>query len=454
MKEKNFEVSKQDVTNPNYNQTQGYIDSNKVNHYLFCSHAYEGSGGFKDGGYLIPFERELFYQKRKTFSAYRNFVKPIVNAMVDPVFSAKIVRNTTNDMFQAFIYDADNRGTDLHYFVKEVAILARLHGVVFVIMDNFSEIPNTREEAINQRKLPYVYIQKAYNVDTFVEDDFGKLISITFKCKSVKVDNKELSVKVTYTQDMIIKSYFDGDKIVSQKPTYHGLGKLPVITVYSSMSSDVLPVPPMYDICKLNLCLYNKDSELRDNERAQAFSIFYAQLGNTGGNNNIALGPHAMVNLPADPSITIAPGYASPDSSVLSYLTKSAEDFIDNIFRSAEQNGITGLRSSSSGIEAGYKFLSSNNQLKTTSEFCQDFELKLADMFAHYTNENVEYTVSFPKDFNLFYNQMGVDEALKLMSVDLPNEVKLEIKKMIVSRYLNHLDNDTMGRLYEFIEKN
>ena len=164
MKEKSFDVASKDVTNPNYSQAIGYVDTNKLNPYLFCSHAYEGDAGFRDGNYLIPFERELFYPKRKTFSAYRNFVKPIINAIVDPVFSSKIIRETENDLFQEFIYNCDNKGTDLHYFSKEIATLARLHGVCFVVMDNFSEVPDTRSEAIAQRKLPYIYIQKAYNV--------------------------------------------------------------------------------------------------------------------------------------------------------------------------------------------------------------------------------------------------------------------------------------------------
>lgn len=450
MKEDNFsEPTKSTITNPNYNQAEGFVSPNSVNSYLFCSHVYEGSGGIKDGSYLVPFERELFYQKRKSFSAYRNFFKPIINAVVDPVFSNRIVRQTTNNLFESFIDNCDNRGTDLNFISKEAAILARLHGVCFAVLDNFQDIPETKQIAIDQRKFPYVYLQPAYNVDSYEEDGFNQLKSITFNVKPEIIDKKKYNVKVIYDEIAITKVYIYESKVVKTVPVIHGLNVLPVIPIYFTGNNEVLPPPPYYDIAKLNLCLFNKDSELRDQERAQAFSIFYAQIG--GSNNNITVGPHSMINLPSDPNITITPGYASPDSSILSHLTDSADKYIDNIFRAAQQAGIVGIKQASSGISEAYRFTATNEQLKMTSTVMQDFELKLADLFSLYINEPVEYICNYTKEFNTFYNVMSVDDVVKLLNIDFPEDVKKEIKKSAISKVLNHLDPTTLNDLYKQI---
>jgi len=430
-----------------------YANITKMNPYTLVSNAYNGDGIIADGSALIPFSRETFYTERKAISSYRNYTKPIVNSIIEPVFDAPVKRVSNSELFDAFLEDVDNRGTTMTNNSSDVVTLARLHGVAFVVMDNFrqEEIPATVSEVIDQRKLPYIYTQAAYTVKDYKTDYFGNIRSITFTYAEEVIDGKKLTVTVTWDSMNMIKEYWDGDKLYKVETNTHGLGVIPVISVYSTNRDKVLPMPPFYDLAKLNISLFNKDSELRDQERAQAFSVFYAQLDTNNG--NITIGPHAMMVLPLDPNLTISPGYASPASDILKHLMDSSTAFVNSIYQMAGQNGIVGIKSMGSGIAEAYKFRGTNTQLKKTAGIAEDYEKALADLFSKYTGIPIEYEVSYTQNYDTFYNQMTVDDVVKLMNLPLPLEVKNEIKKVVVHTYLDNLDNDKQEELDAIIDK-
>jgi hypothetical protein len=335
---------------------------------------------------------------------------------------------------------------------SDVVTLSRLHGVTFVVMDNFSneEIPLTVNEVISQRKFPYIYTQAAYTVEDYKTDKFGNLLSITFENEPIEIDGKEIEVYITWDSINMTKEYYDCDKLIKSEVNTHGLGVIPVVSVYSTNRDKVMPMPPFYDLAKLNISLFNKDSELRDQERAQAFSVFYAQLDTN--NSNLTVGPHAMITLPLDPSLSITPGYASPASDILAHLMNSSKSFIDSIYQMAGQAGVIGIKSISSGIAEAYKFRGTNSQLKKTATIAEDYEEALAYLFSLYINQPVAYEVSYTQNYDTFYNQMSVDDVVKLSNLDLPVEVKNELKKVVVHTYLDNLTSDKLEELDKVID--
>lgn len=437
------------VTNPSY--YNNVVDPQSVNKYLFVSNLYEGSAGVSDGSYLIPYERELFYPQRKMLSSYRNFMKPIVNAIIEPVFSSNVTRTTSNTIFKSFLEDVDNRGTTMTSNAQDVVTLARLHGVTFVVVDNFKaeEIPLTEAEAIEGRKFPYVYTQPAYSVLDIQVDKFSRIESITFSAKDEDLNGKKVSVAYKWDNVQCTKIYYKGKKVIKEEKFPHGLNVLPVIALYSKSNSDVLPFPPFYDLARLNCTLYNKDSELRDQERAQAFSVFYAQLG--GENNNTTIGPHSMIDLPIDPNVTIEPGYASPNPQILSHLIESNKEIVESIFQIANQNGIVGLKQTS-GIAESYRFQATNNQLKATAKIAEEYERKLAHLVGLYINQEIDYQVQYTHNYDAFYSNMSVDEIEKVLNMDLPDQVKTELKKLATTKFLDTMDVDKLSEILKIFD--
>lgn len=380
--------------NPNHNNIVT-ID----NKYLYMENAYYGNGGFKDGSYLFCYDRESFYEQRKTMSFYRNFVRPIINSTVDPVFAQPINRSSDNKLYNSFMNNIDGI-SNIDEFTKDVAIYSRMYGNVFVVMDNFpeTEIPLLEQEAIDQRKYPFCYVNKPYQVHDYKKDRLNQLIYITFK-NNIIIDNKKLQEYVTWDRDMCIIEIKDGDKHISTTSTPHYLGVVPVIQVNSVNKLDVLPTPEFYDIARVNLAVYNKDSEIRDNERSQAFGILYLQ---GDFSNNMSVGPKNALVLPPstqNTSINITPGYASPDNAILTVLLESNKDLIDTMMRMVESNDIAGIREASSGIAEAYRFMSKNTQLKKTAMLCKEFENKLMSLFGKYVKNNITGTAEYVMNY-------------------------------------------------------
>ena len=64
-------------------------NGNITSKYKLIDDSYSADGGFSNGSYLIPHprERQDKYNRRKNMAYYINYVKPIVDAHINPIFS-------------------------------------------------------------------------------------------------------------------------------------------------------------------------------------------------------------------------------------------------------------------------------------------------------------------------------------------------------------------------------
>lgn len=434
--------------NPDYS-SQG-IDVRRVNKYQFIWEAYQGSNGFCDGSYLMPHARESWFKERQAMAYYRNYTRPIADAIIDPVFNHKIVRETDDELYTAFLENVDSGGTDIESHLRAVTLLSRLHGNCFAVMENFTEQPASLEEAIATRTLPYLYIKPAYLVHSYNVDQFGNLLSITFsRVESMPDANgKNRSVTIYEMWDemnlRVVKK--DGDKIVSDELFPHNLGVLPIIQA-PSVGKEVLPFPPFYDIAKINYSIFNKDSEIRDQERAQAFSIFYMQTDVP--QNGIVLGPHNALILPASDQINITPGFVGPDSAILKTLVENNKELVDALFKAAQQQGVVAVRQQTSGVAEAYRFMGTNNQLRKTASIAEDYERKLVELFNIRTNRTAESSVTYTKEYSPAITADNVDMIMKVLAMEIPEPAKIEIRNTLVREVLNHLPQKEVAELLE-----
>ena len=73
-----------------------------LSEYDFLSMSFNGDKNFRDGTLVRPHDREdaLSYQGRREMAFLKNFLKPVVNARIDPVFSEVIVREFQDEAGQ------------------------------------------------------------------------------------------------------------------------------------------------------------------------------------------------------------------------------------------------------------------------------------------------------------------------------------------------------------------
>lgn len=391
-----------------------YKKVSSLNIYDFMEMTYEGSGIYRDGTGLVPHAREMDYSKRREIAHYKNYLKPIVRAMVEPVFTDEAIRKIEDDneneqtglMINSFIEDADNDGSSLQDITEDVVSYARLHGLSFAVVDNFraDELNDTVAANMEGRKYPYVYMRKANQVKAFKIDKFGRLEKIVFYDFKEDVDTESKEKSTTeYLREwdneksqVYKKDPKTGKFVKDGEPFYHNLGAIPVIVLYSVRRKDknILMVdPPLYDIAKINYTMFNKDSEIREIERAQGFSFLFAQGIEPG---DLTVGTDNYLNLPEGASI--APGYCSPDPNIQKVLMEYNNALKEDVFTIAEQNGVTGV-TDQSGVAKQWDFFAHESVLKKTSRMAVTVEEKIVHIFQLYTGEKFVYIVEYKTDF-------------------------------------------------------
>lgn len=433
------------------------VNINSINVYQFMSEAYEGTGGFRTGTYLVPFSRENDFKNRMQLAFYKNYIKPVLRAMVEPVFAKEVAREYDNNaLFGQFIEDVDVCGTKIQEFTHAATTIARKHGVVFIVMDNFdaTQQPETLDEVQKLRTLPYAYVKTADKLEDYKTDQFGNIEWITFYDYTDRINNKKIVYYRTWTktESILLKKEENGNKLIEVSKTYHGLGIAPVITIFSEIQEDkscILPNPPLYDVARLNWQIYNMTVEKRHQERCQAFSIFYAQGVPP---SDLVAGLNNYINLPLE--VSIAPGYASPPSDILDYLMKSEEQIRKELFLMVEQAGVIGIQSSESGIAKAFDFEAKENTLKRTSVIATSIEEKIANFFKLYTKESFEYIVDYPVDFA----PMGLDREIDRIDkiFQMPELNKTFVSKMqekLAKLYFADENKETLKEILDAIKE-
>ncbi len=452
--ENRFDIVPANV-NRNINQMKYAVNINSINVYQFMSEAYEGIGGFRSGSYLVPFGRETEFLNRMQLAFYKNYIKPVVRAMVEPIFAQVVAREyDKNVLFEQFTKDVDVCGTFIQEFAHAATTIARKHGVVFIVMDNFNaeQQPVTLDEVQQNRTFPYVYTKTADQVEDYKTDQFGNIEWIIFLDSKELVDGKTVQYyrKWTTTECILLtKDNNNAFKEVSK--TEHDLGIVPVITVFSEIQEDkssLLPNPPLYDVAKLNWQIFNMSVEKRHQERCQAFSVFYTQ----GLPQDLVIGNGNHIDLPLD--ATIAPGYATPPSDILDYLMKSEEQIRKELFLMVEQAGVIGIQSSESGIAKSYDFEAKENTLKRTSVIATTIEEKIAKLFKLYTNESFEYTVAYPVDFAPMGLDREIDRIDKIFKMpELNSLFKSKMQERLAKLYFADDSKETLKEILDAIKE-
>ena len=445
----------------NIGNTYKSVDISTVNVYESMDHCYFGNGPIRSGSYLIPFSRESDYLSRRQLSHYKNYVKPIIRAMVEPVFNAIAPRVITDDngqnvesLFKSFIENCDVSGTHLQDSSHTAINICRRHGVVFVVVDNFDseEQPATMADAERLRVMPYVYTKTAQECADYKTDRFGNLEYIIFQDEPVYENGKKLERWRKWTVDETITLSKTDSGWVEIGRTYHGIGQVPVVVLFSDQREDksvILVDPPLYDLARLNLVIYNQSAEIRDQERAQAFSIFYVQ-GLPDG--DMVVGPKNVLNLAMD--VTIAPGYASPDFGIIKGLVENQEQIRKDLFLIAEQAGVVGVQNAESGISKAYDFFAHEDTLKRTSYLATTLEVNISKIFQLYTGEYFVYTVDYPMDFA----PMGLDREIARIDTvfkmpDLNRLLKYRLQEKLAKLLFADDSRESLDEIIESIRE-
>lgn len=463
-----------------------------VDNNVLLKDAYEGTGGFQDGTYLAQHKREYLanYQVRQSLCYFLNYLQPIVNSHVNPLFRTPPTRNWagkaagTNDgitaatqvmtssasgmtsgagvgasaYWDAFVNDVDMHGTNLTSFMKRAAQAAKLYGVCFIVCDNVPEQPATQALALQSRSFPYAYIIEKPRITSSSIDRAGRLMSITYSenFNPVVVSSKPGDQQYrTWTLQDTYLSDKDGLELPegSNKVT-HGLGILPVTPLYARLPvpGNVLPESEFLSIARTNLRLFNLCSELDELLRGQAFSIL-CYPGKDA--SSLTLGPNNALGFDGVES-RFAPSFIAPASAPADWLLKLMDKLVTEMYRMALLSHTTdGAQAEQrTGASKAWDFENTNQVLADFASNCQLTEFTLARVFQGWTKQDLQFSCTYSNDFSV------EDIASELAQLRTAKEIVpfglavIAIMKKATTKILHDIDATMLSTILADLDAN
>lgn len=422
--------------------------------YTLLKDAYFGSGGFLSGGYLTRHKRESDedYRFRCNNAYYLNYFAPIVNALVDPIFKRKPLRDyhgQCEDVVQEFLQNVDGNNTSIDTFMKRAAIMAKVYGVSFVVVDMPREKTAVNmAELIAGRQYPYLRLMGPDDLLEYGLDKNGRLSYVVFQ-EIDSIDSGAASCRyLRYDRE---GWQITGDDEIGTASGTYNLGGVPVVPLFSRLleQKTLKPMPDMEPIAMTAKALYNHCSWLDEILRNQTFPLLTIPSLDakemTIGNNN-ALG--------YDPNTAHSPDFIAPPSDPASVLQTQITTLIKEMYRMASLSFMQSASTAdqSSGVSRQWEFERTNQQLANFAANCKRAEEQVLQIVAAWLNSSIEYTVSYPDDFGIVDVEGELQEAQEVLDLNLTPELKQEVLKKVLAAYCPDVTDERVDELMASLE--
>lgn len=433
------------------------VDLNKVNPYDLVRHAYHGTGGFMDGEFLLNHTREKDFAERKGYSFYPNHFKPIIDALVNPIYKNPPERENINDSQEWFVFDGDcdAKGTKLTNFMRRAATRAKRDGVLFLVMDNVINIPSNFSEAMEQRALPYIYWKNPTDVVYYKTDNFGGLAEIAFKelSKEAKSNEKdEYQYRLWYRGGWQVYSKFEKGEFKEMVDSgILPFDELPIVQIMTGDPEEnpVLPMPPLYSIARINTAIYNLWSEYREIQRRIGFPILARPVDDVNSPSAVEMGAGTILDYPMESSK--GPEFIQPGNEVLESIMSAIQDLKEEMYKQAGLSGVTGVIELS-GRAKEWDNLATQNHLSDFARELERAENRIVYLFGLWLGKDVNVNIKYSESFGIDDFGSDIENAERMLEMNCSTEVNQEVKKGLVRSYFSYMDAEDIGELEETVK--
>lgn len=426
------------------------MDSNKHEMYRLLHDAYFGDGMFRDGTALVRHERESQnnYARRKKLAYYLNYTGPIIDGSVAPIFKDDIRRDYKDTFrFKVFIEDVDRLGTSLQNFIRRQATLAKLYGVVYIIVDNASDFGVTDADNIEQRTVPFLQVVLPQNVTSWHFDERGLLDEFSYRVVTRDVDGKHTKTwkwtNTTWTQ------YDESGEVLKQGE--HNIKRIPVVQWFGRDTEPmrILPAPEFLAIAQANNHIYHLCSLLSQISDNQTFNILTMQANNDI--DSVTIGTNNLLVYPSD--VSNPPSFIAPDSGPATVLMNQIDRIVNEMYRMSGINSVIGVESAKSGVAKEWEFERTNQRLVDFALQCEKAEKDIIALYEAWAGEVIDYSCEYPRDFKISDVSACLTEAQQALDLGFNSTTyRLEVAKKVLASYMANIDPDVYDEIVSDLE--
>lgn len=424
------------------------------NMYRLMRDSYYGDGGYR-GAYLIPHKRETEqnYRDRQQTAYYLNHFSLIVNALVNPIFKRRPLRDwsgSAGPVAEAFLEDVDGAGNDMDSFMQAAALSAKLYGAVFIVVENFQtmDLPASMGEALAQRKFPYAYTLDPDRVEGVSIDKNGRVLSIKFRDTAVSSTMGGEKERTVYFDTHSWAVYEDGALVSSGE---HNLGEVPVVWFPSQhvKNGELNPTPELYPIAGISCSLYNHCSWLTEILRNQTFPLLTFPSKEA---SDLVIGNNNALCYDGD-TVRFQPGFISPPSDPAALIQAQIKAMVEEMYRMAGLTFATTTKQEASGISRQWEFERTNQRLAAFAKRCAAAERKVMALVARWMGLDLEFQATYSSDFGITDVATELKNAQAVLDMQLTDQLKVEVAKQVLSAYVPELPSDRFDAIIADIEK-
>lgn len=421
--------------------------------YQLLRDAYFGSGGFETGAYLSKHKRESEedYTFRRNNAYYLNYFAPIVNALVDPIFKKNPLRDyhgSAERIIKSFSLDADAAGTNIQIFIKRAAVMAKVYGISFIIVDNARNVDSrSQQEMLQRRQFPYAYVLEPDNLEEYGIDKTGDLEYIKFK-EIAHIESGTIQYRYVYFDRTSWKIW--GDGIALQQGT-HNLGRVPVVPLFSRMleQKTMRPTPELLPIARTAKALYNHCSWLGEILRNQTFPLLTIPSLDA---KDLVIGTNNALGY--NPDYSHEPNFIAPPSDPATILQNQIASLVQEMYRMANLSFIISTtQNNNSGIARQWEFERTNQQLANFAAQCAHAETAVMNLVAQWVNEDITYTVAYPDNFGIVDVTEELAQAQAVLDMGLGDGLREEVLKKVMAAYCPDMPDERFDELVEQLQK-
>lgn len=428
--------------------------------YTFMHDSYFGNGGYYTANYLVKHPRESAdnYVNRQRVAYFLNYVKPCINAAVNPLFDDPPARTAVVEdaYWTEFLKNVDGKNTSMDAFIKKTAKQAKIYGAMFIVVENFRELPANKAQALAERIYPYLYTVRPQDVREYALDKYGNLTLIKYEIKYTEVENmskSDVTENWTWTKNMW--------QVTRKGNTESGInsaGVVPVVPLLGAAVEDdagdrLKPFSDFYQIARVNLAIYNACSELRERNRNQAFSILTYQMNpddpNPDNYASIKVGTNNMLLYAG----SNAPAFITPENGPSEMLHTELKMLIEEIYRMADRAGVTGVQSQQSGIAKEWDNKTMMQSLSDFAQNCEEAEQQIAAIFGNYIGKELGVNVQYSRNFGVVDVTAELDKVTDALSWAIGGKFDVEIKKKAAKMLLSDLNDEQIQDVVNDIDQ-
>lgn len=429
--------------------------------------AFEGRGGFLDGGYLWPYAREeqAGYEERRKWARYHNYLEALIDLYVRFVFTNGVKRTSKSEEYDAWTEDVDGAGTGLTPFLKQFASMALACGHAGVLVDK------TGQEATGPTKA----------------DEQATVIASVFAAPSIKdwryTENRVSAIKLCEAApatDLLTQApdgpdgmqYLLWDKTGWARFTSKGelvngdmpgLEMVPLVTLRpkASQTSRMLG-RALVGNANVIKALFNRASEEDEVLRAQAFSVLTVSIDKDA---NLEEARASLGNVIGTAKALIAKGeikYETPDQSVPTTIRDNIAYLVQEMYRAAHVKFNRDSLAAQSGESIRLQYTELNEMLQGLAKSLAQAEREIARCWFGWTEatpeaaqaafEAAQPVAEYPDEFFLDDLKGDIEAWIESLSMGLGQTMTQRIKKRAVRRIEPDMPKDELDKVDSEIE--